>query len=242
MSCVEYHRVPYSDLSYFLIYVNDMPGAVKCKLLHYADDSALMVSGRNVTEIETTLTVELNSIHKWLVDNKLSLHLGKTNTILFGSKKIIQQNNSIQVKCNGNDIESKQLVTYLGLTLDQSIAGNTFADKVVLQCSNKVKFLYRNANKFIMKTKQLLVSALIQCHFDYGCSSWYCGLSKRAKSRLQVAQNKAFRFILGIPARAHIGEEEFKSVWILPVHMRTEQLKLNHMYEISNGTAPNYMT
>ena len=24
--------------------------------------------------------------------------------------------------------------------------------------------------------------------------------------------------------------------------MRTEQLKLNHMYEISNGTAPNYMT
>ena len=29
----------------FLIYVNDMPGAVKCKLLLYADDSALLVSG-----------------------------------------------------------------------------------------------------------------------------------------------------------------------------------------------------
>ena len=86
------------------------------------------------------------------------------------------------------------------------------------------------------------MSTLIQCHFDYGCSSWYNGLSKRAKSRLQVAQNKAIRFILGIPARAHMGEEEFKSVWILHVHMRTEQLKLNNMYKISNGTAPNYMT
>ena len=96
---------------------------------------------------------------------------------------------------------------YLGLTLDQSISGNTIANKVVLQCSNKVNFLYRNANKFNMKTKQLLVSALIQCHFDYGCSSWYSGLSKRAKSRLQVAQNKDIRFVLGIPARAHIGEE-----------------------------------
>ena len=52
----------------FLIYVNDMPGAVKCKLLLYADDSALMVTGRKVTEIETTLTPELNSIHEWLVD------------------------------------------------------------------------------------------------------------------------------------------------------------------------------
>ena len=71
----------------FLIYVNDMPGAVKCKLLLYADDSALMVSGSNVTEIETTLTVEHNSIHKWLVDNKLSLHLGKTNN--YNYKRII---------------------------------------------------------------------------------------------------------------------------------------------------------
>ena len=146
------------------------------------------------------------------------------------------------MKCNGNDIESMQLVTCLELTLDQSISGNTIADKVLLQCSNKVKFMYRNANKLNMKTKQLLVSALIQCHFDYGCSSWYSGLSKRAKSRLQVTQNKAIRFILGIPARAHIGEEEFKNIRILSVHMRTEQLKLNHMYEISKGNPPDYMT
>ena len=82
--------------------------------------------------------------------------------------------------CNGNDIVSKQQVTYLGLILDQSISGYTIAEKVVLQCSNKVKFLVRNANKFNVKTKQLLVSTLIECHFDYGCSSWYSGLSKRA--------------------------------------------------------------
>ena len=63
-----------------------------------------------------------------------------------------------------------------------------------------------------MKTKQLLVSALIQCNFDHGFSSWYSGLSRRAKSGLQVAQNKTIRFILGIPSRAHIGKEEFKCV------------------------------
>ena len=74
-----------------------------------------------------------------MVDTKVSLHLGKTNTIIFGSKKILQQNNSIHVKCNGNDIKSKQQVTYLGLTFDQSISGNTIADKLVLHCSNKVK-------------------------------------------------------------------------------------------------------
>ena len=35
----------------FLIYVNDMKDAVRCKLLLYADDSALLVSGRDVSEI-----------------------------------------------------------------------------------------------------------------------------------------------------------------------------------------------
>ena len=61
----------------FLVYLNDMPAAVKCKLLLYADDSALLVSGDDISEIEKTLGNELNSVSKWLIDNRLSIHLGK---------------------------------------------------------------------------------------------------------------------------------------------------------------------
>ena len=35
----------------FLIYVNDIPSAVKCELLLYADDSALIVPDKNTIEI-----------------------------------------------------------------------------------------------------------------------------------------------------------------------------------------------
>ena len=38
-----------------LLYVNDMASAVGCKLLLYADDSALIASGKNVADIESTL-------------------------------------------------------------------------------------------------------------------------------------------------------------------------------------------
>ena len=48
--------------------------AVKCKLLLYPDDSALVVSGKNVHDIESALGSELGEVSKWLVDNKLSLH------------------------------------------------------------------------------------------------------------------------------------------------------------------------
>ena len=46
----------------FLVYVNDMKAAVKCKLLLYADDSALLVSGKDVLEIERILSVELGAV------------------------------------------------------------------------------------------------------------------------------------------------------------------------------------
>ena len=64
-----------------------MSAAVKSKLLLYADDSALLVSGKDVKVIEQTLSRELESVRDWLIDNKLSLHLGKTESILFGGKK-----------------------------------------------------------------------------------------------------------------------------------------------------------
>ena len=55
-----------------------MKAAVKCKLLLYADDSALLVSGKDVSEEERSLSMELGAVSEWLCKNRLSLHLGKT--------------------------------------------------------------------------------------------------------------------------------------------------------------------
>ena len=55
-----------------------MPATVKNKLLFYADDSCMLVSGMNKIEIRTLLSDDLKTVSHRLVDNKLSLHLGKT--------------------------------------------------------------------------------------------------------------------------------------------------------------------
>ena len=70
----------------FLCYVNDMPNCVDCVLLQYADDSALIVSDKDPIKIGQQLSKNLISCNKWLVDNKLSLHMGETELILFGTK------------------------------------------------------------------------------------------------------------------------------------------------------------
>ena len=47
----------------FLLYVNDMASAVRCKLLLYADDSGLIASGKNIADIETTLSSDLEFVY-----------------------------------------------------------------------------------------------------------------------------------------------------------------------------------
>ena len=42
-------------------------------------------------------------------------------------------------------------------------------------------------------------------HFDYTCVSWYPGINKQKKSKLQVAQNKMIRFILNLNSQTYIG-------------------------------------
>lgn len=37
-----------------------------------------------------------------------------------------------------------------------------------------------------------------------------------------------------------MGRDEFKRLGLLPVYLRVEQLKLNHMYNDVNGYAPVY--
>ena len=62
------------------------------------------------------------------------------------------------------------------------------------------------------------------------------------KNRLQCAQNKIIRYILNLSPITHIGLDKFKIVKMLPVEYRVQQLKLNHMYDIVNDIAPDYMS
>ena len=55
------------------------------------------------------------------------------------------------------------------------------ARKVLNKINGKLKFLYRQADFLNPTCKRLLCNALIQPHFDYGCTSWYPLLNKAFK-------------------------------------------------------------
>ena len=130
----------------FVCHINDMSISINkqiCKLLLYADDSALIVSGSDPREIAELLTTELNSCRQWLIDNKLSLHLGKTESILFGSNKKLRKANNFEVKCNNVVIDQVKPVKYLGLQLDANLGGISIVNETLKKANSKLKFLYK---------------------------------------------------------------------------------------------------
>ena len=46
----------------------------------YADDSCLVLQGKDVKEIEKQLNGDFTNICKWFVDNRLRIHFGEDQT------------------------------------------------------------------------------------------------------------------------------------------------------------------
>ena len=120
--------------------------------------------------------------------------------------------------CNGpwlsSSISTGLRSLSLGVTLDQFLSGEIIASNILYKSSNKLKFVYLNAGKFNLEKKNLLISALIQCHFDYTCSAWYNGLSKKLKCRMQCTQNKIIRLCGGSTFSIKHWPEIFKRFYI----------------------------
>ena len=146
---------------------------------------------------------------EWLVDNKLSLHLGKTESIMFGSKIRLKSQLNLQILYKGTNIEGKEVVKYLGAVLEQCLSGESMVKSIIQKANARLKFFIQKTEIFDLHSKKLLVMSLIQCHFDYACSFWYPGLSQLLRNRLQVTQNKMIRFVLKLDPRSHIGSDKF---------------------------------
>ena len=226
----------------FLCYVNDMPNCVDCMLLQYADDSALLVSDKDPLKIGQQLSKNLESCNKWLIDNKLSLHMGKTELILFGTKRKLKNWQNYTIECEGQTIHATPSVKYLGLTIDQCLNGEEMGLGVIKKVNSRLKFLYRQAKFLDQNIKKILCSALVLCLFDYSISSWHAGTYKQMSKSLQIAQNKVIRFILNKDYMYHITEDDFKNLNFLNIQNRAKQLRLNHVFDIFNEVGPDYLS
>ena len=125
----------------FLCYVNDMSISIDkdCKLLLYTNDSAILFAHQDPNLVSQKLGKVMESCSTWLVDNKLSLHLGKTECMTFGSKRKLKWVNSFSVRCGDHNIASQEKVKYmyLGLTIDNILSGEDIVNSIIQKINSR---------------------------------------------------------------------------------------------------------
>ena len=214
----------------FLVYINDMNISLNCRLSLYADDSALLFLHEDSRVIARRLSCELTSCKRWLVDNRLSLHVGKTECLLFGTKRKLKGVDSFSVFCEGMLVDRVHHVKYLGIQLDASLDGSIYVRSLLKTCAGRLCFLYRNAALLDQHCRRILCSALIQPYLDYCCGSWYGGLSCALRGRLDVMQRKMVRFVQGMDSMSHVGQKELYDLSWRSISDRIKYFRMLHLF------------
>jgi hypothetical protein len=124
--------------------------------------------------------------------------------------------------------KASQQVKYI----DSELSGESIVTSLVQKVNCRSKFLCREERFLDQKSKFSLCTALILCHLDYLCSSWYSWLSKAMKSKEHICQNKGIRFILDLSPMHSIDYSISYSIDMLNVDGRVRQMRLNHVFNI----------
>ena len=115
------------------------------------------------------LSRNLDNWNKWLIENKLSLHMGKTELILFDTKRKLKKWEHYSIECFDQVIKASPHVNYLGLTIDQHLNSDQMALCIIL--SKKItRGLHFSLDRYIfaiLKARILSMhKALVLCLFD----------------------------------------------------------------------------
>ena len=225
----------------FLCYINDMAASLRCKVSLYADDSTLIASGESGSELGNFLSEELSNCRVWMTDNRLSLHLGKTECMLFGTRKRLKSVKEFTVACSDVTVGRVNTVKYLGYILDPNLGGNEQATGCIKRVAARLAFLYRNASVLDTLTRRTLCNPLIQPHIDYCITTWYNNILECHRKRLDALQRKMVRFIHALDHREHVDSAALKALGWLSINDRARYFRLLHVFRINAGIAPTYL-
>ena len=126
----------------------------------FADDTSFSYADKNLKSLETIVNCELIKVVVWLVANKLSLNIKKTNFIIFHphQKRI---NSNIRIKAYDSrtktffDLERKDHVKYLGVIIDQHLSWKHHINYIALKISRSIGIISR-LRHFVKNTSKYL--------------------------------------------------------------------------------------
>ena len=106
----------------FLLYINDLPECLNItKPRLFADDTNLTASGDSLTDVENAVNSDLENLRNWLMANKLSLNVAKTEFMSIGSRQMIKDFHP-KIFIQNKQIKQVDKCKTIGIIVDQHLS------------------------------------------------------------------------------------------------------------------------
>ena len=115
----------------FLLVINDLPSSTNnCSIGLFADDITLYTSGKDIDQLPLVLQEELNCVLDWFSANRLFVNTSKSNSILIGSKQLLNSR-SLNIKINNIQLEQVSSIKLLGVYIDNNLTWSSQVEYLV---------------------------------------------------------------------------------------------------------------
>ena len=196
----------------FLIYINDI---INCfhtddiKLVLYADDTNIFITGSNKIDLITKGNEVLKTINKYMKSNLLHINLEKCCFMHFNPVKRLSNNNNNEqngsefsseidytLQINGTIIPEVQETKFLGVIIDNKLSWIPHINKLHKKLKSASGLLKRISSNIPKEYYKSLYYALFESHMSY-CISVFGHVCQTHSEKLFTVQKHCMRILFG---------------------------------------------
>ena len=207
----------------------------------YADDTSVVIHGKDMLSIITTLNHELHTLSTWLKANKLSLNTDKTYYMIFHRARIKLPDTDYPIIMNNSPLSNIKNHKYLGVILDSKMSWILYISYVKNKVAKGIGIMFKARTYLDRKSLINLYNAYIYPYLIYCVESWgnviltHCIFCTQKIVRLITFSN--------YNQAAHVPSEcIFRELQVLPLYNLVQNRISFMMYKLLNGFLPNIMS
>ena len=170
------------------------------KAIMFADDSTIISTKKNLPELFTSISKELMNIDAWLIANKLSVNIKKTNYILSQTVGSHCPEN-LTVRLRNVPIQKVSSIKFLGLHLQENLSWKLHMEHVLTKVRCGLSIVRKVKSYLNQESLFILYHTMIMSHILY-CITIWCHDNKTIVQKLQRSVNNFIRIIFNLIPRA----------------------------------------
>ena len=185
---------------------------------------------------------DLECVKKWLLANKLSLNVAKSEFLLIGSHYNIRTITAqLSITIGHNSLKQVTHSKLLCVEIDQFLSWDKHVDSIAKNLTSCIGAIRRIREFVDRETVVAVHNAILQPHFNY-CSEVWDTFGEGLSKRLQKLQKKGSARIIIYMSNETPHQEPLKALGWEILEIQRSKAKTKYMFRVVNGMVPACLT